>query len=362
MAIIKAYMICHTHWDREWYFTREEFRAKLVRLIDALLDMIETVPGYVSFMLDGQTIVIEDYLEIRPENRERLSNAMHEGKIICGPWYILPDELLVSGESLIRNYLMGDRVTGGMGGKMKIAYLPNSFGHPQQLPQIVRGLGMDMMVFWRGTADFMERTEFYWQSLHKGSKILCVHMPFGYGNCCRLDENMDVTVPRLNSMIESLGARSTTDIVLLMNGSDHVAGQKDIVKIVNDFNHIPDGHRIQLSTLERFAADLKSGLHDLKTYSGEFRYSERTMLLGGTLSTRMPLKQDNFVVQRDMEQYIEPILAWEALAGGGADLRDYCVYLWKKILKNQPHDSICGCSIDAVHAEMSARFQCVKQL
>ena len=230
---IKAHVICHTHWDREWYFTREQFRTKLIRLIDGLLELVETVPEYVSFMLDGQTILLEDYLEIKPYNRERLFDAMRSGKIVCGPWYILPDELLISGESHIRNYIIGSKVSEAAGvSKMKTAYLPDSFGHPSQMPQIVSGLGMDTMVFWRGVPKEVEKTEFYWESPCREKKAFCLHLLNGYGNSANLSADMSVTVPRVQSMIEQLGAHSTTDVVLLMNGSDHITGQKNIAEII----------------------------------------------------------------------------------------------------------------------------------
>ena len=359
---MKAHMICHTHWDREWYFTREEFRTKLVRLIDGLLELIDQVPQYVSFMLDGQTIAIEDYLEIKPYQRERLYRALESGKIICGPWYILPDELLVSGESHIRNYLIGGGVLPEGSRKMKTAYLPDSFGHPCQMPQIVEGLGMDTMVFWRGTANFVKKTEFYWESPAKGCKTLCVHMPCGYGNCANLSGTEEEIFARVEEMVKTLGAVSTTDVVLLMNGSDHITGQKDIVEVVKAINGRARDFTVELSTLERFIGELKEKLPELETYTGEFRYGERSMLLGGTLSTRMYLKQKNDQVQRSMEQYLEPLWALEALLGGREDTRGWRTYLWKKILENQPHDSICGCSIDQVHREMETRFACVDQL
>ena len=280
---MKAHLICHTHWDREWYFTREEFRTKLVRLIDGLLEVIEEVPEYVSFMLDGQTIAIEDYLEIKPYNREKLYAALGSGKIICGPWYILPDELLISGESHIRNYLTGGRVLEQAGRKMKIGYLPDSFGHPAQMPQIVKGLGMDAMVFWRGTADFMEKTEFYWESPAKGNACLCIHMPCGYGNCGNLSGTDKAVFERVKTMVETLGARSTTDVVLLMNGSDHITAQKDIVEIVKRVNAQSQGEfQVELSTMENYLSEVKEKLTDLSTYGGEFRYGHRSMLLGGT--------------------------------------------------------------------------------
>lgn len=360
---IKAHMICHTHWDREWYFTREQFRTKLIRLIDGLLELIDTVPEYVSFMLDGQTIILEDYLAIKPYNRERLYQALRCGKIVCGPWYILPDELLVSGESHIRNYLIGSKVSESAGvQKMKTAYLPDSFGHPSQMPQIVSGLGMDAMVFWRGVSAAVDQTEFYWESPCKEKKVFCVHLANGYGNCANLDADMDVTVSRVESQIRELGARSSTDVILLMNGSDHIIGQKNITEIVKGLTQRLPQYDIKLSTMEAFLKDLRSDLPELKTYTGEFRSSERSMLLGGTLSSRMELKQRNDAVQKRMERYLEPMLAGERLLGGKEDIRGYSDYLWKKILEDHPHDSICGCSIDEVHREMMTRFDCVDQL
>ena len=359
---IKAHMICHTHWDREWYLTREEFRTKLVRLIDGLLDIIEMVPEYVSFMLDGQTIAIEDYLEIKPYNREKLFAALKSGKIICGPWYILPDELLVSGESHIRNYLTGTEVIADTGKKMETAYLPDSFGHPEQMPQIVEGLGMNAMVFWRGVSKAVKQSEFYWESPFTDARVLCVHLLNGYGNSANLSGDISVTLPRVQEMIESLGAYSSTDLVLLMNGSDHIIGQKNICEIVEKLNEQLKDCRIELSTLETYLDELKDRLGDLPSFKGEFRSGERSMLLGGTLSTRMYLKQRNDTVQKKMERYLEPLLAIEMLAGKAYDSRGYRDYIWKKILENQPHDSICGCSIDEVHREMMTRYACVEQL
>lgn len=253
----KAYMICHTHWDREWYLTKEEFRTKLVRLIDGLLNIVENNSEYVSFMLDGQTIVIEDYLAVKPYNRDRLFHALREGRIICGPWYILPDELLISGESHIRNYIKGVQVVKDAGRRMDIAYLPDSFGHPAQMPQIVEGLGMNTMVFWRGISNQVEKTEFYWEAPYNASRILCVHMPHGYGNSGNLSSNMDVSVPRVKELLHSLREKSTTNTVLLMNGSDHITGQEDICEVVKQLNEQIPECRIQLSTMENYLNELR---------------------------------------------------------------------------------------------------------
>jgi len=359
---IKAYMICHTHWDREWYLTKEAFLPKLVRLIDGLLDIIETVPDYVSFMLDGQTIAIEDYLKVKPYNEKRLINALRSGKIISGPWYVLPDELLISGESHIRNYMMGAKVIQASGQKMNVAYLPDSFGHPCQMPQIIEGLGMDTMVFWRGVPKDISSTEFYWKAPYSNSKVLCVHMPFGYGNTGNLSLDMTKTIPRLKRLINNLSTRTNTDMVLLMNGSDHLVGQSTITEIVESVNKQLPEYLIELSTMENYLNNLKSRLSSVKSYTGEFRSGDCTMLLGGTLSTRMYLKQKNDCIQRKMERYLEPMLAGEVMLGSQEDMKGYGDYIWKKILENHPHDSICGCSIDKVHQAMMERFSCLEQL
>lgn len=355
-------MISHTHWDREWYLTREVFRTMLVRLIDKLLDIIDSNPNYVSFMLDGQTIVLEDYLAIRPENTDRLKSALQQGKILCGPWYILPDELLISGESHIRNYLIGYKVSSQYGGFMSVGYLPDSFGHPEQMPQIIRGLGMDTMIFWRGTSNAMKHTEFIWQAPFHEAQVLCIHMPAGYGNSAHLLPGGQSNV-RLEKMIKNLHEKSHTDVVLLMNGSDHISVQHDILEIIDEFNqNTKTNYQIKLSTMIDYLDELKAELPELETFTGEFRYGDRSMLLGGTISTRMPLKQRNHLVQKKMERYLEPMQALQHMLGISTGFSGYSDYIWKKILENHAHDSICGCSIDEVHREMLTRFDCVEQL
>ncbi|MCJ7723808.1 MAG: hypothetical protein MUP03_06715, partial [Anaerolineales bacterium] len=103
------HLISHTHWDREWYLTFQQFRLKLVHLIDGLLEILESDREYRHFMLDGQTIVLDDYLVMRPEREAALRGHIRTGRILVGPWHILPDEFLVSPEATIRNLLEGER-------------------------------------------------------------------------------------------------------------------------------------------------------------------------------------------------------------------------------------------------------------
>ena len=144
--LTKVFLISHTHWDREWYLTREKSRFMLIQLVDEMLTLLDDQPDYV-FMLDGQTIVLEDYLEIRPEKEREIRVLIKAGRLLVGPWYVLADEFLISGESHIRNYLVGRNLCRKFGGNMNLGYLPDSFGHPEQMPQILKGLGLHEIIF-----------------------------------------------------------------------------------------------------------------------------------------------------------------------------------------------------------------------
>src|SRR5947209_542346 len=144
-------VVHHTHWDREWWTTFQDFRIRLVDVIDQLLNTLEVNPRFRSFLLDGQTIVLGDYLEVRPEEQSRVTEAIRRGRIECGPWYILPDEFLVGGEAHIRNLWLGRRTASRLQIPLQqIGYLPDTFGHIAQMPQILQGFGIDNAFVWRG--------------------------------------------------------------------------------------------------------------------------------------------------------------------------------------------------------------------
>ncbi|HTZ50747.1 MAG TPA: alpha-mannosidase, partial [Spirochaetia bacterium] len=221
---MRAFFVSHTHWDREWYMTREKSRYLLVGLMEELFALMEEDPGY-TFMLDGQTIAIQDYLEVRPDRRELLASHVASGRITVGPWYVLPDELLVSGESHIRNYLEGQRQCRELGASMDLGYLPDSFGHPSQLPQILAGLGMNEIVFWRGLGPGITRTELSWAG-KDGTEILGINLPFSYGVAACMPDEPQAFVNRLQLKLGMLAPLTDGDVILLMNGVDHVAPQK----------------------------------------------------------------------------------------------------------------------------------------
>ena len=140
----------HTHWDREWYQPFESFRARLVRMFDSLIDLFERDPEFKHFVMDGQTVPLDDYLEIRPDRRETIEKLIRDGRLAAGPNYMLPDEFLIGGEAWVRNLMFGIRSARAYGKVMDIGYSPDAFGHIAHLPAILRGFGIESVLIWRG--------------------------------------------------------------------------------------------------------------------------------------------------------------------------------------------------------------------
>ena len=172
-------IVPHTHWDREWYLPFQRFRLRLVDLLDTLLDHIEQDPSYTHFLLDGQMAVVDDYLELRPDAEPRLRRLAAAGRLAMGPWYILPDEFLVSGETLIRDLALGFERGAAFGGAMPVGYLPDMFGHIAQMPQILGQFGLEHAIVWRGVPRAMtEHTAFWWEA-PDGTTVRAEYLPRG---------------------------------------------------------------------------------------------------------------------------------------------------------------------------------------
>lgn len=351
----KVFVVSHTHWDREWYLRREEFLMMLVELVDQLLDILQGDPEYRVFMLDGQTIVLEDYLSVRPDREPLLKRLIGEGKILIGPWYMMPDEYLISAEGHVRNFLLGTKWCKRFGAQMPVGYLPDSFGHPSQMPQILRGLGLEQIVFWRGLGEDVSETELVWEGLD-GSTVRGINMPFGYGMAACLPTEDEEFVERIGSIIGRLEPLTRTDSVLVMQGVDHVAPLARLPRLLNVARERFPHYEFIHGTLKEYIETLPTDIAYQKT-RGELRSGYKAYLLGGTISTRMYLKQENFLRERELLAYAEPLQALSTLLTGRTYPNDVIAHAWKIYLQNMPHDSICGCSIDAVHDEMMIRYQ-----
>ena len=359
----KAFIVPHTHWDREWYQTFQQFRIRLIDLINNLMNILEKDKTFSDFTLDGQTIVLEDYLEVYPERREILKKYITEGKIHVGPWYILPDEFLVSAESIIRNLLLGHKIASEFGRVMKVGYIPDPFGHISQMPQILRGFGIDNIIFWRGIEyDRSQGNEFIWQG-PDGTELFAVHLPkVGYCNAQSLSEDVDQAYKVIKGAIDDLLSRETSKSLLLLNGTDHLQAQPHIPHLAKELNKCFKDIEIKQGNLEEYIDCAKKTVKpDLNKVTGEFRSAKGAPILQSVYSSRMYIKQANERCGTLLENWVEPTssLAWQL----GKDYPRSLIWIsWKWLLNNHPHDSICGCSIDQVHKEMMTRFDWSRQI
>ena len=363
-AAKKYCVISHTHWDREWYLPLENFRMRLVDLIDNLLDILKKDKEY-RFHLDAQTIVLDDYLEIRPEREKELKKHVKSGRLLVGPWYVQNDFHLTSGEATVRNLIIGTKIAEDFGKCSMIGYAADQFGLCSQLPQILSRYGIDTCIFGRGfdrgDGKHERTTEFYWAS-EDGSRVLCEHMRFWYNNAQRFSPDPEGALRLARDRGALCANCCSTSNYLLMNGVDHLEAQEDLSAILAKLRPLMnEDEEIFQDTLpefmDRVKAELAQNHTELATFTGEFRDNGADNVLTGTLAARIYLKQWNAKCQSILETKLEPLYTFSAMAGINAFPIDYDRYMWKVLIQNHPHDSICGCSVDAVHDHMMDRFK-----
>jgi hypothetical protein len=344
-------VVPHTHWDREWYEPFQTFRLRLVELLDSLLDLLEMDPSYARYLLDGQMAVVDDYLEVRPENTERLRRLGASGRVSMGPWYILMDEFLVSGETIVRNLQLGMERGAAFGGVSSVAYLPDMFGHIAQMPQILRLAGFADTAVWRGVPSEVTRSAFTWRA-PDGSGVRAEYLLSGYGNGASLPDDAKAVVGRLRDHAEEFSTFLESGI-LLMNGSDHQLPQPFLGRVLAEANAIQDDFEFRISSLADY---LESAPRDgLQEWSGELRSGFRANVLMGVTSNRVDVKRASMVTERALERRAEPLAAmflptveWP---------RSLLALAWREVIRNSAHDSICACSVDEVVDAVLHRFQ-----
>ena len=350
-----VFVVPHCHWDREWYQPHELFRWRLVQMIDELLDHMEQHPEYTCFNLDGQSIVIDDYLELRPENEGRLRAMIESGRIVIGPWWVQPDEFLPSGESHIRSFQKGIRFAERLGGSLLVGHCADQFGHIAQMPQLMSQLGMTSACLWRGVSDAIPGWSFWWQA-PDGTRLPVLYLRNSYSSGWRLPNEPDDLIERTRRQERDLAEGRPA---VLMNGTDHSRMEP----------HVPDalaraanrGYDYRLGTLAEYEkAVFEAGIENV-THHGELRSPDRSNVLVGVLSARNTIKQRDFEVSGWLEKFAEPL---ELLAHlhHGPDGTPALRHAWRLLLENSPHDSICGCSVDQTHREMMPRYDRAEQL
>ena len=400
------HLISLTHWDREWRFPFEETRMLLVEMIDGLLDLLDRQPKYKHYHLDGHVALVEDYLEARPENRDRLLERIREGRILIGPWYTLPAASMVCGESLVRNFLMGAKVCGQYGPRMAVGYTPAGYGQPSQLPQILRNFGIDSALFYRGINRTVCPDAEYWWDAPDGSRVLgfrlgdyaranffyFVYRPVvlhrdnakmthhwedgglpvrlcdGQSTTCYYvlepagdfhPENLPDALARLDSE-EIRGTR--TPCGLAMQCDDSVEPHEAEVRIIDEANRVFGAGTLRHSSLPEYVRTVREHIErdgiDLNVLTGEMRHTLRegvwTDLLPSVMGNRPDIRQGNRASELALIRWAEP---WAAIAAnlGREYPAFYLTRAWKMLLANQAHDSLNGGSMDRINHETAVR-------
>ena len=384
MKKLKFYVISHTHWDREWYQPFQQYRYRLVRMMDDLIRGLEQNPDYRLFHLDGQTIVLKDYLEIRPEMEGRLKKLIQDGRILIGPWYVMPDEYLVSGEALVKNLQMGHKICAQYGVEpMKNGYVTDIFGHNSQFPQILNGFDIHSATLYRGIGDY-EKDAFLWKS-PDGSEVVAAKLEAerSYSNFYfavrwpfegREYDEKEV-VEKMRILAERARQMAATDAALMMDGVDHCGMEPKLPELLKLFEReLPDVEFVHASIEEYFqAVDKKL----LETIEGPLYHVAKqginNQVLKNVLSSMVHVKQANDDCETYLTAVSEPLNAFcemnrERLGSYRADdyslspRRTYLDRAWEYVISSQPHDSICGCSLSDVHRDNIYRFRQARQM
>ncbi|MEN9230897.1 MAG: glycosyl hydrolase-related protein [Thermostichus sp. DG02_5_bins_236] len=366
---MRAIILSHTHWDRAWYLPFQGYRLHWVRLIDQVLDILKSQPDYRCFTLDGQTAVLEDYRQIRPQRWPEIESWIQSGRLQVGPFFVLPDEFLVSGEALMRNLQRGIRSVRAWGGIPSEGYMPDSFGHIAQMPQILQGFGLRSFLFMRGmSAALFERTgtEFYWQA-PDGSQVLAINLRGGYDNFSawgyphrfgqfrgRLPDP-HLAVQHLQACLEQLAPHSRSGVIPLCNGGDHMPPQPQVPELLEKAQRALPEISLSHGSYPELVQAILACQPELETYTGELLGNAHHPILSNVWSARVYLKQHNQRVQSLLERYAEPLVA--ALGTEGIPWVAHLEEAWRQLLLCHPHDDICGCSIDPVHQDNLFHFR-----
>jgi len=286
-------LVPHTHWDREWYEPHEVFRLRLVHVLDDVLDRLDQDPEF-RFTLDGQAMAIQDYLEIRPGSRARVERLVTDGRLAIGPFLILLDEFGCDGETIVRNLELGGTAAGRLGAVMQVGYLPDMFGHTAQMPQILRGFGIEHAALWRGVPDAVREHAFTW-SAPDGSTVRTEYLFDGYGSAL----DMFAVPGRLAELSAQYRHRTRSwygeEAVVGMLGTDHSAPAADLMERVREHNTqapATGAPRIRVVTLGEHLLAGSTERASTAVVHGELRSHARGNLLPGVFSIRTNLKAE----------------------------------------------------------------------
>src|SRR3989441_5249104 len=363
MSGLIFHLIPHTHWDREWYLPRAAFQARLVPALDDLLERLQADPGYRSFLLDGQTVLVADYLTARPERETELKTLVKTGRLQVGPWYVLTDELIPSGEALVRNLQLGAADAERFGGRLDVLYSPDAFGHPAVWPTLAREFGIRAGVVWRGLGGEpgQERDLYRWRGPAGRAALVGPPPPGGCESGAAPPADGERLPAAWAAVRAGLVGRAAGKHIPVFVGADHHAAHPDVARLRDLLAEVEPQSAFRVSRLDEFFQTAADGAKPAPL-AGELRWSYRyAWTLQGVHATRAPLKRRSSAAELFLERLAEPLAAL-ARRAGGRDRRPLLELAWRTLVRCQFHDSIAGCASDDVARAVEARLTSVEVL
>ena len=349
---IKIHILNHTHWDREWFLTSAYTSQWIPNLIDRLCELKEKNKNY-KFLLDGQTLVIRDLLEVAPEYKQKVVDLTASGSLIVGPYYCQPDWRLADGESLIRNLSYGLRDIQQSGGDWSVGWLVDNFGHISQSPQLHRLFGIEYAYVWRGTPESFPY--FFWRGFD-GSQLFTVNLFAGYRNLYGVTHVPEMAINRLEAEVNSLIPYYPTDDIPLFDGYDLEQNPEDAYLYYQSHSsELPKHFELCQTSAYEFAKEIRNKVGKLPVITGELNSGKFSATLPGTLSARTYLKIMNHDCEHLLYQVCEPLAVLARLKGRAYDASKY-EFWGRRLLENEVHDCICGVGIDQVHEKMEINY------
>ncbi|WP_251865656.1 mannosylglycerate hydrolase [Enterococcus malodoratus] len=353
-----VHVVPHSHWDREWYFTTSRSKIYLMHDLKKVLEQLEKDTPYDSFILDGQASLLDDYLNWRPQDKARIKQLVQQGKLIIGPWYTQTDQLVISGESIVRNMLYGMKICEEFGDYMNVGYVPDSFGQAASMPQIYREFGIDDTMFWRGVSDDdVAHTEYTWRG-EDGSVVNVYQIPSGYYIGGAIPEReKDLAEFLHQEPFKTTWGRSSTDQVYFPNGFDQAPVRENLPELVGQMNKLYQAeYELQFSTIEKYIAAVKERQPELEEVAGELINGKLMRIHKTIFSSRSDLKAMNTQIQHYLVNVMEPVLTMAMQLGFEYPV-ETVKEIWKLMFENAAHDSIGSCVSDTTNEDVYMRYK-----
>ena len=353
----KIHVIPHSHWDREWYFTTSRSKVYLMKDLGDVLNTLENDPEFKYFMVDAQGSLLDDYIKWRPQDKERISKLVNEGRLVIGPWYTQTDQLVISGESIVRNMYYGMKRCESFGKYMNVGYVPDSFGQSGNMPQIYRQFGIEDTLFWRGVSDDMvKHTDYNWRG-DDGSVVFTTQIPFGYyigGNIPEAPEENEEFWQK--ECLEKAGGRSATRHIYFPNGFDQAPVRTNLPQLVQERNEKDPENEYVISCIEDYIKDVKSENPELEEVQGELVIAKHMRIHKSIFSSRSDLKVMNTQIQNYVTNVMEPLLTISYNLGNEYP-HEAVAEIWKLLFENAAHDSIGSCISDTANEDVYVRYK-----